>query len=323
MKGNFQMIDLHMHTIYSDGELTPDMVLGLCRKIEIISVTDHNSVGMALNFAHIAINDKAAESILKNFIVGTEITIEGYPDLLVYYPHISIQNFNVLQEIEQKLQVIRVNEELAVKEAYSNLGFCEWEIDKKRAFPIHAHVTEARTRELASICYGKRTGNISRGFFETEDLRKARIARRGVIDNHKYIKDNPYVFSKSTLGELVLAHPIRTAIKRADKHADFNRVIRCLYELVIEFIENDGQIIEWEYLDCEMNQDFSRYPALQGHCKSVREHIKKIIDMYSLKCIWGSDTHIQHPKDYKLWGELPYLGLTDCLPSWVSIESFS
>lgn len=39
------MIDLHMHTIYSDGSKTVEEILKMCeaKKIEYISITDHNS----------------------------------------------------------------------------------------------------------------------------------------------------------------------------------------------------------------------------------------------------------------------------------------
>ena len=41
------MIDLHMHTVYSDGRKTVQEVLKMCeeRKLEYISITDHNSCG--------------------------------------------------------------------------------------------------------------------------------------------------------------------------------------------------------------------------------------------------------------------------------------
>ena len=39
------MIDMHMHTIYSDGDKTVEQVLKMCeeRKLEYISITDHNT----------------------------------------------------------------------------------------------------------------------------------------------------------------------------------------------------------------------------------------------------------------------------------------
>lgn len=41
------MIDLHMHTIYSDGSKTVQEILKMCeeRKLEYISITDHNNCG--------------------------------------------------------------------------------------------------------------------------------------------------------------------------------------------------------------------------------------------------------------------------------------
>ena len=39
------MIDIHMHTIYSDGDKTVEEVLKMCeeRKLEYISITDHDT----------------------------------------------------------------------------------------------------------------------------------------------------------------------------------------------------------------------------------------------------------------------------------------
>ena len=39
------MIDLHMHTIYSDGDKNVTEILKMCesKKLEYISITDHNT----------------------------------------------------------------------------------------------------------------------------------------------------------------------------------------------------------------------------------------------------------------------------------------
>ena len=59
------MIDLHMHTIYSDGSKTVEEVLKMCeeRKLEYISITDHNNCG--------AYYDKAFKN--NNIFTGTII----------------------------------------------------------------------------------------------------------------------------------------------------------------------------------------------------------------------------------------------------------
>ena len=40
------MIDLHVHTVYSDGEFTPKQILDLCNQkgITTIAITDHNAL---------------------------------------------------------------------------------------------------------------------------------------------------------------------------------------------------------------------------------------------------------------------------------------
>ena len=44
-KGEILMVDMHIHTIYSDGDKTIEEVLKKCeeKKLEYISITDHNT----------------------------------------------------------------------------------------------------------------------------------------------------------------------------------------------------------------------------------------------------------------------------------------
>ena len=45
-KDSSKVIDLHTHTIYSDGELTPDELIreAIDKKVGILSITDHNTI---------------------------------------------------------------------------------------------------------------------------------------------------------------------------------------------------------------------------------------------------------------------------------------
>jgi len=67
-----ELIDLHMHTIYSDGQYDVKTVLEKCRdaNLSVISITDHDSVG--------AYNDLANSEIRNIFpgkiVVGTELS---------------------------------------------------------------------------------------------------------------------------------------------------------------------------------------------------------------------------------------------------------
>lgn len=61
------MIDLHIHTIYSDGDKTVEEVLKMCekRKLEYISITDHNNC------------EAYYDEILKNNNIFSGIIIKG------------------------------------------------------------------------------------------------------------------------------------------------------------------------------------------------------------------------------------------------------
>lgn len=106
-------IDLHMHSRYSDdGEYTVEELMVRARKngVEIISITDHNSV--KANFEASVL----AERVGLDYIPGIEIdcTFEGYEFHLLGYGinykderYIQLENFNLKQE--RKASLIRVN----------------------------------------------------------------------------------------------------------------------------------------------------------------------------------------------------------------------
>lgn len=53
------MIDLHMHSLHSDGTENCIAILKKCeeKKLDYISITDHNSVGAYFEFEQINIKD--------------------------------------------------------------------------------------------------------------------------------------------------------------------------------------------------------------------------------------------------------------------------
>ena len=309
------MMDLHMHTVYSDGKLREEDIFELSKRCSRISITDHNSVGMYLQLSG-SLEDKRTQEFVSRAIIGVELTIEGYPDLLAYYPTERFSSDN-LATLEKRLQAIRIDEEEAIKEAYYSLGLDRWDSDKKMAFPDYARVSEARTMELASILYQRRTSTTQAGHFERKDLLKARIARQSVREAKGKPKTNPYAFGRETGCQLVLAHPIRTAIKFADRSKDYMRVAQSLEHIFSAFSNNGGCIIEWEYLDCEFTKEFDRYPVLQYHFNDFRELVKHYMDEYSFCCVWGSDTHGRIPANYPSWGDEPFTGIKNNLPEWL------
>ena len=74
-------IDLHMHTIYSDGAYTPQEILELSEKMSLraISITDHDTA----EGIHMLLQNKGTASV--EVIPGIEITTAQHMHILGYY----------------------------------------------------------------------------------------------------------------------------------------------------------------------------------------------------------------------------------------------
>lgn len=308
------MIDLHIHTVYSDGIPDFDEIINLSNRMERISVTDHNSVRFYLEFKQKMLSTPELLANAGKFVVGTEITMEGYPDYLLYFSRIQDIDTSELMAIEKKLKAIRENEAVAIKAAYESLGFTSWETDFSKVNGVNKVPLEARTKELAAICYLKRTGSVEYGRFEIEDLRKARIARRNIDKTSAPQTETPFDIAQKTGGTLVLAHPIRTAIKHTGRSSELKEIEVELDSLLSSFFRHGGSTIEWEFLDGEMDASANRYPALSGAYPKIRKLVKDTITKYNFKCIWGSDTHRNYPDYYKKWEEDVHKEFKDLLP---------
>ena len=305
------MIDLHIHTVYSDGTPDFDEIINLSNRMERISVTDHNSVAFYLELKQKTEDFPEISTIANKFVVGTEITMEGYPDYLLYFSEVQNMDKNTLMTIEKRLKVIRENEAIAIKAAYESLGFTSWDADFSQVNKINKIPLEARTKELAAICYLKRTGSVEYGHFEMEDLRKARIARRSIAVTEIPQVDTPIDIAKLTGGTLVLAHPIRTAIKNTGRSSELRDIEVELERLFSVFFQGGGTVIEWEFLDGEIEPSANRYPALDGAYPQIRRQVKDAMLRYNFKCVWGSDTHKKHPNYYENWEDAVRMELKD------------
>ncbi|MCP5054149.1 MAG: PHP domain-containing protein [bacterium] len=80
-------VDLHMHTIVSDGEMTPDEILDCAKEIGLteISITDHDAVGAYKNFDGDPVQKAKGMGIslitgveMDSYFSGVEIHVLGY-----------------------------------------------------------------------------------------------------------------------------------------------------------------------------------------------------------------------------------------------------
>src|SRR3989344_2860577 len=76
-KKGFKCLDLHMHSTFSDGTNTPEEIVAIAKKKNlIISITDHNEIKGV---------KKAIELDNKRVIPGIELTSRNAKDILVYF----------------------------------------------------------------------------------------------------------------------------------------------------------------------------------------------------------------------------------------------
>ncbi len=76
-KKGFKCLDLHMHSTFSDGTATPEEIVSIAKKKNlIISITDHNEIKGV---------KRAIELDNKRVIPGIELTSRNAKDILVYF----------------------------------------------------------------------------------------------------------------------------------------------------------------------------------------------------------------------------------------------
>ena len=271
------MIDLHMHTVFSDGQITD--VCTVVKNCEVFSITDHNSIQACNYFA-----DKTQASKL---IVGCEVTIDRAPDYLVYFP-----DGGYSSEVEVAFEKIRTAEEDVIKSCYYKLGYSAWEKDIKRAFPQNQKVNNARTRDLAAIIHLYENNlEYDDGKFDRGDLEIAREERRAYAENEGNPIPEDYAFeiAKKYNGVIVLAHPIHTAIKRCPKD-DTNAaaVTQKLVALIDSFYNMGGRTVEWEFFS---DEHIDKYGLSMEEVADIRKIVMDKVETYGFSFTIGSDSH--------------------------------
>lgn len=271
------MIDLHMHTFFSDGQITD--ISTIANYCEVFSITDHNSILACKYFANTITNSK--------LIVGCEVTVDRAPDYLVYFP-----NGGYSSEVEAALEEIRVSEEKVIKACYHRLGYSDWENDIKRAFSRNQKVNNARTRDLAAIIHLYRNNiKYDDGKFDFSDLKIARKERWAYAENEGNPIPEDYAFgiAKKFNGIIVLAHPIHTAIKRCHKYdTNVTTVSQKLISLIDSFYYLGGKTVEWEFFS---DEHIDKYGLSMEDISEIRKIVTDKADAYGFALTIGSDSH--------------------------------
>ena len=298
------MIDLHLHTVFSDGRITD--IKQIVDNCNIISITDHNSIAACNYFS-----DKLENTKL---IVGCEVTVDRAPDYLIYFPGKTYSS-----DLEEEFKKIRVAEENVIKECYYNLGYTKWDEDILRAYDENQQIKNARTRDLAAIIHLYKKGLMyDGGNFDFDDLKIARKQRWEYAENvgNPISEDIAFQISRDYNGVIVLAHPIHTAIKKCSRdNTNVNTVREKLVVLLDFFSKKGGVAVEWEYFSKE---HLYKYDLSVEEIQAMRTLIFDKAEEYDFSFTMGSDSHSLDNYDEALkWLSENELIIKDKLVKWI------
>lgn len=129
------MIDLHMHTIFSDGSVRPEDLVQLAvdNKLEAIAITDHDTTE-SLEHAQKAAAEKAAEGHTLEIIPGIEVNTvwkDKEIHVLGYYIDPESQALQDVIKNHRESRVIQIQEMAQKLKAKARLNICFEDIVKE------------------------------------------------------------------------------------------------------------------------------------------------------------------------------------------------
>jgi predicted metal-dependent phosphoesterase TrpH len=257
-------IDLHSHTKFSDGGLTPQELIERATnfQIDVLAITDHDTVS-ALAIANNYINEKEYKLKLIN---GIEISTvwQGF-EIHIVGLNIDRENTSLLELIKSQ-QIARETRATTMGEKLAKCGF-------------------EGVYEKAKILAGD--GSITRAHFAKVLLQQGSISKmQAAFDKYigkgkrAYVKPNWCSLAEAIAaihqagGTAVMAHPVR-----------YDLSTKWLRRLVVQFKEEGGDGLE--IVLPQMSND--QRQLMLSFCKE-----------YELHASMGSDFHHPHNK----WSDL-------------------
>lgn len=204
-----EKIDLHIHTVASDGKLTCDEIIDMAAKkhVDCLSITDHDSVESVTRAIDYG-NEKGI-----SVIPGIEFSVEWKATVHILGYYIDINNKGIVDACK-KIQNSRMTELIQLIKKLRQLGIQIdiMDIKKQRLDGI-----KSIANYMLQHGYGNSTDEILNRYLRREGL--AYVTRHGLSDKEAIS------IIKNAGGVAILAHPGR--IKVAE-----NELFRYIDELV-------------------------------------------------------------------------------------------
>lgn len=247
-------LDLHTHTVFSDGTLTPTALVEAAadREVAVLALTDHDTVSGLAEAAG------AAEAAGMHFVPGIELSVgfsEGTLHLLGY--GIDPTTPALLDTVE-RLRLTRITRLRAILERLQALGVPLTEADVLRCCPAVDRV--GRPHIARALVDGGWTQNFRTAFEEYLGDQAPAYVDMALLDAPTALDA-----IHGAGGLAVLAHPTSLRLED-DALTDY---IEALVEQGLDGLEVDTP----------------------GHANSRRRWLIKLADRLNVLCTGGSDFH--------------------------------
>ncbi|MCP4218529.1 MAG: PHP domain-containing protein [bacterium] len=261
--------DLHLHTIVSDGYMTPAEILDLAKKLQLekISITDHDAVGAYFHFGDDLFKQAKDMGItlvpgieLDSEYKGSEVHVLGYG--------IDIHNKELREYLEhtQSLRRQRLKEQITqANQAYGSVILNEDEIFvSHRDTLMKPHIVHCLLNREIFTEYRDGARWLSKNTKPQTEVPKP--------DTTEIIR-----LVKKAGGEAFLAHPAYYVL---EKELDLDEMIK-------EFLPAglDGLEAEYPYVDTS-----PKFPTVESEQEFIH-FLKEKAREYGLKTSRGSDAH--------------------------------
>ena len=253
MTKKMNRIDLHTHSSYSDGSLSPRQLVQLAKKrgLRAIALTDHDTV------AGVEEALEAGKELGVEVVPGVEISAQyppGTMHILGYYIRTS---HGELQESLKKLQQARAARNPKIIERLQALGL---------------EITATEVLDLAAGQVGRphiARALVNRGYVSSIDEAFSRYLKKGAIayvEKFRFPPEEAIAIIRRAGGIAVLAHPFTLGMAKPD---ELSQLVRGLGEMGLEGIE-------------------VFYP---GHTEEMVVIYEDVAKRLGLICTGGSDFH--------------------------------
>jgi len=236
------MIDLHVHTIYSDGEHTPQEILDVCkhRGISTVAITDHNS--MQGSKEAIQTNPYKDITVIPGIELSAHYDVKG-ANLHILGYNIDLYNvqLNDITKAVMEDNVRRLKSLVELLKQYYNLSFKDGDLEI-----VYQSVGNIGRPDIAKLCVAYRyTETVQEAFEKYLNPVDDKIAKRRVEFTDKSCIE--YILGAG--GIACLAHPIELMMEMDELKKYIKRLMSYGLESIEVYQSKHSESYSRELLD--------------------------------------------------------------------------